>query len=44
MPTGTVHTAKNGAKYILLANGKARFVKGGHIKKTKKTVHRKSKK
>lgn len=35
MPTGTIHTAKNGAKYVILPNGRARFVKGGKIKKTR---------
>ena len=28
-----VFTAKNGAKYIKLANGRCRFVKGGKVKK-----------
>ena len=28
-----VFTAKNGARYIKLANGRCRFVKGGKVKK-----------
>ena len=38
---GSVHTAKNGAKYKIMANGKARFISGptigiGSKKKAKK--------
>jgi hypothetical protein len=42
MPNSSVHTAKNGAKYIILPNGRARFVAGGTIKKTRK-VHKSKK-
>lgn len=38
----TIHTAKNGARYVILPNGRARFVKGGTIKKTRKTRTRKT--
>ena len=33
---GSIHTAKNGARYKILANGRARFVSGPTKKKTKK--------
>ena len=46
MPVGSsvVHTAKNGAKYIIMANGRARFVKSSTKSKQKVVHHRKSKK
>ena len=31
---GSVHTAKNGARYKILANGRARFISGPTKKKT----------
>lgn len=37
MPNSSVKTAKNGAKYIILPNGRAKFVKGGKIKKVRKS-------
>ena len=33
---GSVHTAKNGARYKIMANGQARFIKGGSRKRPKK--------
>jgi hypothetical protein len=33
---GSVHTAKNGARYKILANGKARFISGPTKRKGKK--------
>ena len=33
---GSVHTAKNGARYKIMANGQARFIKSGARKRPKK--------
>ena len=35
---GSVHTAKNGARYKILANGRARFIAGPKKKGRKKTT------